>query len=90
MLNHKHIYRVMARHQLLLPQASKRRHTSHVHDGQVGVPMSNMRWCFDGFEIKCYSGETVTATLDKDCCDREILAWLAWEGKWPPGEPWRL
>lgn len=88
-LNHKRIYRVMGRHQLLLPKAPKRRHSSRVHDGQVSVPMSNMRWCSDGFEIKCDSGETVTATFAKDCCDREILAWRAWEGKGLPSEPVR-
>ena len=87
-LNQKRIYLVMARHQLL-PKAPKRRHSSRVHDGQVSVPMSNMRWCSDGFEIKCDSGETVTATFAKDCCDREILAWRAWEGKGLPGEPVR-
>ncbi len=48
--------------------------------------MSNMRWCSDGFEIKCDSGETVTATFAKDCCDREILTWRAWEGKGLAGE----
>ena len=88
-LNHKRIYRVMAQHQLLLPKAPRRRYSSRVHDGQVRVPMSNMRWCSDGFEIKCDSGQTVTATFAKDCCDREILAWQAWEGKGLPGEPVR-
>jgi len=28
----------------------------------------------------------VTATFTKDCCDREILAYRAWEGKGLPGE----
>lgn len=51
--------------------------------------MSSMRWCSDGFEIKCDSGETVTVTFAKDCCDREILAWRAWEGKGLAGEPVR-
>ena len=88
-LNHKRIYRVMAQHRLLLPKAPKRRHSSRVHDGQVSVPISNMRWCSDGFEIKCDSGETVTATFAKDCCDREILAWRAWKGKGLAGEPVR-
>ena len=77
----------MARHQLLLPKTPSRRYSSLIHDGQVSVPMSNMRWCSDGFEIKCDSGETVTATFAKDCCDREILAWRAWEGKGLAGEP---
>ena len=40
-----------------------------------------MRWSSDGFEIKCDSGQTVTATFAKDCCDREIMAFRAWEGK---------
>jgi putative transposase len=48
-----------------------------------------MRWCSDGFEIKCDSGQTVTATFTKDCCDREILAYRAWEGKGLSGEPVR-
>ena len=50
---------------------------------------SDTRWCSDGFEIKCDSGQTVTATFAKDCCDREILAFRAWEGKGLPGEPVR-
>ncbi|MPM10839.1 IS3 family transposase ISPa56 [bioreactor metagenome] len=78
-----------AKHQLLLPKAPKRRHSSRIHDGKVSVPMSNTRWCSDGFEIKCDSGQTVTATFAKDCCDREILAWRAWEGKGLAGEPVR-
>jgi transposase InsO family protein len=40
-------------------------------------------------EIKCDSGETVTATFAKDCCDREVIAWRAWEGKGLSGEPVR-
>ena len=31
----------------------------------------------------------VTATFAKDCCDREIMAFRAWEGKGLPGEPVR-
>jgi hypothetical protein len=31
----------------------------------------------------------VTATFAKDCCDREVMAWRAWEGKGLPGEPLR-
>lgn len=50
---------------------------------------SDLRWCSDGLEIKCDSGQTVTATFAKDCCDREVMAWRAWEGKGLPGEPVR-
>lgn len=47
-----------------------------------------LRWCSDSFEIKCDSGQTVTATFAKDCCDREVMAWRAWEGR--SGEASRL
>ncbi len=60
-----------------------------MHEGRVAVAHSDLRWCSDGLEIKCDSGQTVTATFTKDCCDREVLAWRAWEGKGLPGEPVR-
>jgi hypothetical protein len=55
----------------------------------VPLSVSDQRWCSDGFEIKCDSGQTVTATFAKDCCDHEILAWRAWEGNGLAGEPVR-
>lgn len=88
-VNAKRVYRVMAEHALLLPKAPKRTASSRRHDGTVAVTTSNTHWCSDGFEIKCDSGETVTATFAKDCCDREIMAWRAWTGKGLPGEPVR-
>ena len=88
-VNVKRVYRVMAANALLLPRAPRRRHSSRKHDGKVIVAASNTRWCSDGFEIKCDSGQTVTATFAKDCCDREVMAWRAWEGKGLPGEPVR-
>ena len=88
-VNAKRVYRVMAAHALLLARAPRRPQSSRPHNGKVAVVTSDMRWCSDGFEIKCDSGETVTATFAKDCCDREILAWRAWEGKGLPGEPVR-
>ena len=88
-LNAKRVYRVMAGNGLLLPKAPRRRQSSRLHEGRVGVASSDQRWCSDGFEIQCDSGQTVTATFAKDCCDREIMAWRAWEGKGLPGEPVR-
>jgi len=88
-VNAKRVYRVMASNALLLPKAPRRRQSSRPHEGKVAVAHSDMRWCSDGFEIKCDSGQTVTATFTKDCCDREILAYRAWEGKGMPGEPVR-
>ena len=88
-VNPKRAYRVMAGNGLLLLKAPRRPHSSRPHNGTVAVATSDTRWCSDGFEIKCDSGETVTATFAKDCCDREILAFRAWEGKGLPGEPVR-
>jgi putative transposase len=88
-VNPKRAYRVMAQAGLLLPKAPRRRQSSRPHDGVVAVDRSDLRWCSDGFEIKCDTGETVTTTFAKDCCDREVMAWRAWEGKGLPGEPVR-
>jgi transposase InsO family protein len=88
-VNPKRAYRLMAQAALLLPKAPRRRQSSRPHNGTVAVQRSDLRWCSDGFEIKCDSGQTVTATFAKDCCDREVLAWRAWEGKGLPGEPVR-
>ena len=61
-VNAKRVYRVMAGHALLLPKAPRRRQSSRPHEGKVAVAHSDVRWCSDGFEIKCDSGQTVTAT----------------------------
>jgi transposase InsO family protein len=53
------------------------------------VDHSDNRWCSDGFEIRCDSGEVVTSTFVKDCCDREIVSWRAWPGRGLPGDPVR-
>jgi putative transposase len=74
---------------LLLPKAPRRRQSSRKHEGKVAVERSDLRWCSDGLEINCNSGHTVTATFAKDCCDREVMAWRAWEGRSLPGEPVR-
>ena len=79
----------MASSALLLPKAPRSGQSSRAHTGSVSVHASNTRWCSDGFEIKCDSDQTVTATLTKDCCDREIMEFRAWEGKGLPGEPVR-
>ena len=88
-VNPKRAYRVMEQAGLLLPKAPRRRQSSRTHEGKVAVGHSDLRWCSDGLEIKCDSGQTVTTTFAKDCCDREVIAWRAWEGKGLPGEPVR-
>jgi putative transposase len=46
---------------------------------------SDLRWRSDGLRIKCDSGQTLTSTFANDGCDRELIAWRAWEGKVLPG-----
>lgn len=74
-VNHKRVYRVMRREKLLLPRYTGR--TARARDGKVITPESNMRWCSDSFEIRCWSGERVHVAFSLDCCDREALAWVA-------------
>jgi putative transposase len=71
--NHKRVYRVMKDHALLL-----QRHTGRpalTHEGKVMTLKSNLRWCSDAFEIRCFNGEKVFVTFALDSCDREVLAW---------------
>lgn len=41
------------------------------------MPRSNQRWCSDGFEFRCDSGELLRVTFALDCCDREAMSWAA-------------
>lgn len=52
-VNPKRAYREMAQANLLLPKTPRRRQSSRVHDSQVAVGRSDLRWCSDGLEIKC-------------------------------------
>jgi transposase InsO family protein len=38
---------------------------------------SNLRWCSDAFEIRCWSGERVQVAFSLDCCDREVMSYVA-------------
>jgi putative transposase len=74
-VNHKRIYRIMKNAGLLLPK-----HTGlpeRTHDGKVITLKSDLRWCSDGFEIRCWNGERVYVAFSLDCCDREAIAWVA-------------
>lgn len=74
-VNHKRVYRVMHQGKLLL-----RKHTGKVerlHTGKVITLKSDLRWCSDGFEIRCWNGEKVHVAFSLDCCDREAIAWVA-------------
>lgn len=73
-VNHKRIYRIMKQNDLLLTR-SKPLQNDRTHEGKVIVSESNMRWCSDGFEIKCWNGEKVRVVFSLDCCDREIMSY---------------
>jgi transposase InsO family protein len=77
-VNHKRMYRVMKEAGLLLA-----RHTgkpTQTHDGRIITLKSNLRWCSDGFEIRCWNGERVQVAFSLDCCDREAMAYVATTG----------
>ncbi|WP_141589350.1 IS3 family transposase [Myxococcus sp. AB056] len=72
-VNHKRAYRFMRDAVLLL-----QRHTgkpTRTHEGTVTTLKSDLRWCSDGFEIRCWNGERVQVAFSLDCCDREVIAY---------------
>jgi putative transposase len=72
-VNHKRVYRVMKQAELLLPKYSSK--PERPHNGKVITLKSDLRWCSDCFEIRCWNGEKVFVTFSLDCCDREAIAW---------------
>jgi len=74
-VNHKRVYRVMKQAALLLPMYGSK--PELLHTGRVITLKSDLRWCSDGFEIRCWSREKVHVVFSLDCCDREVIAWRA-------------
>lgn len=74
-VNHKRVYRIMRAAGLLLPRYGVK--PERLHDGKVITLASDLRWCSDGFEIRCWNGEKVYVAFSLDCCDREVIAWVA-------------
>jgi putative transposase len=75
LVNHKRAYRLMRGAGLLL-----QRHTGKpklTHEGKVVTLKSDLRWCSDTFEIRCWNGERVQVVFSLDCCDREAIAYRA-------------
>lgn len=77
-VNHKRVYRVMRMNNLLLQRHSGR--VVRVHDGKVAMVRSNLRWCSDVFEIGCWNGQRVRVAFSMDCCDREVMSYVATTG----------
>ena len=76
LINPKRVYRVMRTYGLLLPR-SPRRGADRRHDGHIGVERSDLRWCSDALEIAADNGERVRMAFSLDCCDREVMSWVA-------------
>jgi putative transposase len=74
-VNRKRVYRIMKGNNLLLPKHTGR--PVRMHDGQIVTLQSNMRWCSDVFEIGCWNGERVRVAFSMDCCDREVISYVA-------------
>ena len=74
-VNAKRIFRIMKSQGWLL-----QRHTgksTRTHDGVIITLKSNLRWCSDSFEIRCWNGERVQVAFSLDCCDREVMSYVA-------------
>ena len=77
LLNHKRVYRLMRQNQLLLQKYTGR--PTRTHDGRVVTLKSNLRWCSDTFNIRCFNGEKVEVAFSLDTCDREVISYVATE-----------
>ena len=73
-VNHKRIYRLMKKHNLLLSRYASK--PLRVHDGKVITLHSNTRWCSDGFYITCDNGERLQVAFSLDTCDREVMRYV--------------
>lgn len=74
-VNHKRVFRVMREAEMLLPKFVGR--VDRPHTGKVMTLKSNSRWCSDGFELRCWNGEKLYVAFALDCCDREVMGWVA-------------
>lgn len=75
-VNHKRVYRIMARNSLLLERSGFDR-PERSHDGKVIMMRSNLRWCSDGLEFACWNGDVIRLAFLIDAHDREIISWRA-------------
>lgn len=74
-VNPKRIYRIMRRNKLLLERCTGDGR-GRKHDGVIITLKPDLRWCSDGFEIRCWSGERVHVVFVLDCCDREVTGFV--------------
>jgi putative transposase len=77
-VNPKRIYRLMKMHHLLLQRHTGR--PARLHKGIIMMRRSNLRWCSDAFEIACWNRDRVRVAFSMDCCDREVMSYVATTG----------
>jgi len=75
-VNHKRVYRIMKRNNLLLERSGFDR-PERIHDGKVIMMRSNLRWCSDGLEFTSWNGDVIRLAFLIDAHDREIISWRA-------------
>lgn len=73
--NPKRIYRLMAMNDLLISRSQEK--PGRFHDGKIITLRSNLRYCSDIFEIRCWNGDEVHVAFSLDCHDRECMAFVA-------------
>jgi transposase InsO family protein len=74
--NHKRVYRIMRENGLLLSRHFDAR-PGRLHEGKVVTLQSNLRWCSDCFEARTLNGERIQVAFVLDCCDREVMSYVA-------------
>lgn len=77
-VNVKRVYRIMRVNGLLLGKSTGK--PVRQHTGVIKMAESNRRWCSDVFEIPCDNGQRLRVAFSMDCCDREILSYVACTG----------
>jgi transposase InsO family protein len=78
-VNHRRVYRIMKQNHMLLSRYTGKR-PMRAHNGMVITLRSNMRWCSDVFEIGCSNADVVRVAFSLDCCDRELISFVASTG----------
>ena len=69
--------KIKSRHKPI-PKSGNQTRRSHLQiEGVNRTPLTNLRWCSDGFEITCDNAEKVRVAFALDCCDREAVGHVA-------------
>jgi transposase InsO family protein len=70
-INQKRVDRIMGENKLLLPPIPKK--PTRKREGKIITLASDLRWCSDHFDIRCWNGDVVRVIFSLDCHDREAM-----------------